>query len=162
MFTDAQKGYVAMELEMLAVAWALEEFHHFLDDSHFILETDQKMLEAILSKNVNQATTRLQQVLIRTFDYHFTVRYIPGISNQVADCLSHLGGQKETIKLPMLYIHQITNELSARSDSLNQMRIATQEDNELALLKHTIAHGWPSAIREVPSEIQPYRSSEKS
>ena len=36
------------------------------------------------------------------------------------------------------------------------MRIATQNDDELALLKHTIMHGWPSTIREVPSEIQPY------
>ena len=42
------------------------------------------------------------------------------------------------------------------SDSLNQMRIATQEDDELALLKHTITHGWPSTIREVPRKIQPY------
>ena len=36
------------------------------------------------------------------------------------------------------------------------MRIATQEDDELAPLKHTIRHGWPSTIREVPSKIQPY------
>ena len=36
------------------------------------------------------------------------------------------------------------------------MRTATQEDDELALLKHTKTHGWPSTIREVPSEIQPY------
>ena len=53
-------------------------------------------------------------------------------------------------------MHQIIYQLSARSDSLNQMRIATQEDDELALLKHTITHGWPSTIREVPSKIQPY------
>ena len=31
-----------------------------------------------------------------------------------------------------------------------------QEDDELALLKHTITHGWPSTIWEVPSEIQAY------
>ena len=36
------------------------------------------------------------------------------------------------------------------------MRVANQEDDELALLKHTKNHGWPSTIREVPSEIQPY------
>ena len=36
------------------------------------------------------------------------------------------------------------------------MMIATQEDDELALLKHIIMHGWPSPITEVPSEIQPY------
>ena len=35
------------------------------------------------------------------------------------------------------------------------MRIAIHEDDELALLKHTIMHGWPSTIREVPSKIQP-------
>ena len=27
--TDAQKGYVAIELESIAVAWAMEKFHHF-------------------------------------------------------------------------------------------------------------------------------------
>ena len=39
---------------------------------------------------------------------------------------------------------------------MNEMRIGTQEDDELGLLKHTITHGWPSTIREVPSEMQPY------
>ena len=103
--TYAQKGYVAIELESLAVAWTMEKFHHFLYASHFLLESDQKPFEAILSKSI---------------------------------------------------IHQITNHLRARNDSLNQIRIATQEDDKLALLKHTIMHGWPSTIREVPSEIQPY------
>ena len=154
--SDAQKGYVAIELESLGVAWAVEKFHHFLYASHFILETDQKLLEAILSKSLNKATPRLQWILITTCAYHFTVRCIPGVTNQLADCLSWLGGQKDTIKLPKLHIHQITSQLNARSDSLNDIRIATQEDDELALLKHTITHGWSSTIREVPSKFQPY------
>ena len=66
-------GYVAIELELLAAAWAMEKFHHFLYANHFILETDQKPLEAILSKSINEATQRLQRILIRTFPYHFTV-----------------------------------------------------------------------------------------
>ena len=28
--TETQKGYVAIELESLAVVWAMEKFHHFL------------------------------------------------------------------------------------------------------------------------------------
>ena len=64
--TDAQKGYVTIELESLAVAWTMEKFHHFLYTSLFILETDQKPLEVILSKSNNQATPRLQRILIRT------------------------------------------------------------------------------------------------
>ena len=57
--TEAQRWCVAIDLESLAVAWAMEKFHHFLYASHFILETDQKPLEAILSKSINQATPRL-------------------------------------------------------------------------------------------------------
>ena len=76
--------------------------------------------------------------------------------NQLADCLSHLGDQKDTIKLPKLYAYQITSQLCARSDSLQQIRIATQEDDKLALLKHTITQGWPGNIKEVSSVIQSY------
>ena len=54
--TETQKGYVAIELESLVVVWAMEKFHHFLYSTHFILETDQKPLEAILPKSLNQAT----------------------------------------------------------------------------------------------------------
>ena len=51
--TEAQRGYVAIELESLAVAWAMEKFHHFPFGNHFLLETDQKSLEAILSRTLN-------------------------------------------------------------------------------------------------------------
>ena len=47
--TETQRGYVTSEIESLAVAWAVEKFHHFLYGCYFILETDQKLLEAILS-----------------------------------------------------------------------------------------------------------------
>ena len=48
--TETQHGYMAIEIESLAVAWAMEKFHHFLYATHFILETDQKPLEAIFLK----------------------------------------------------------------------------------------------------------------
>ena len=38
--TDAQWGYVAIELKLLAVAWVMDKFHYFLYASHFILETN--------------------------------------------------------------------------------------------------------------------------
>ena len=66
-----QKGYVVIELKSLAGTWAMEKFHHFLYGNEFVLETDQKSLEAILSKSLNQAVPRLQCILIRTFPYHF-------------------------------------------------------------------------------------------
>ena len=154
--SETQKGYVARELESLVVAWAMEKFHHFLYGNEFVLETEQKPLEVILSKSLNQATPRLQHILIRPFPYHFKVRYIPGLTNHVADCLSRLGFQKDTISLPKLHINQITSQLKARSNSLHNLQIATKDDDKLAILKCIIQQGWPKTIKEVPSEIQPY------
>ena len=95
--TEVQRGYVAIELESLAVAWAIEKFHHFLYGNHFLLETDQKTLETILSRSLNQATPRLQWILIRTFPFNFNVHYLPGLKNQLADCLSRVGGLQDSI-----------------------------------------------------------------
>ena len=53
-------------------------------------------------------------------------------------------------------MYKITNQLWVRSNSLNQIRVATQKDDELALLKHIITQGWPSTIKEVPNALQPY------
>ena len=81
---------------------------------------------------------------------------MPGVTNQLADCLLRLGGQKDAIKLPKLHVYQITHQLSTRSDSLNQFGVSTQADDELALLKLTIMQGWPSSIKQVPPVLQPY------
>ena len=54
-----QKGYVAIKLESLVVVWAMEKFHYFLNGTHFILETDQKLLEAILSKSLKPSDTMI-------------------------------------------------------------------------------------------------------
>ena len=78
----------------------MEKFHHFLYGTHFILETDQKPLEVILSKSLNQAMPQLQRILIQTFPYHFTLHHILGAMNQLSDCLSRLGNQNDNIKFP--------------------------------------------------------------
>ena len=129
--TEAQHGYVAIELESLAVAWVMEKFHHFLYGNHFILETDQKPLETILSRSLNQAMPRLQRILIRTFPYNFSVCYLPGLKNQLADCLSRVGGLQDSIKLPKLSVYQITSQLNARSDSLQQLQEASQVPSQM-------------------------------
>ena len=78
------------------------------------------------------------------------------MKNQLADCLLQVGGLQDSIKLPKLSVYQITSQLNARSDSLQQLREATQADDTLAILKYTIQQGWPSSIRDLPSQIQPF------
>ena len=84
------------------------------------------------------------------------MHYLPGLKNQLADCLSRVGGLQDSIKLPKLSVYQITSQLNARSDSLQQLHEATQADDTLAILKYTIQNGWPSNMKELPSEIQAF------
>ena len=74
----------------------------------------------------------------------------------MADCLSRLGVQKDSISLPKLQVNQITSQLKARNDSLHRIRLATQADDNLTILKHIIQHGWPKTVKEVLQEIQKY------
>ena len=53
-------------------------------------------------------------------------------------------------------MYQISHQLLARSDSLQEIRQATQADDKLALLKHTIMSGWPNNIKELPQVLHPY------
>ena len=53
-------------------------------------------------------------------------------------------------------MNQITSQLKARNDSLHNIRLAKQANDNLAILKHTIQQGWPKTIKEVPQEIQKY------
>ena len=53
-------------------------------------------------------------------------------------------------------MYQVTSQLNARSDSLQQLREITQADDTVAILKYTIQQGWPNSIKDLPSEIQPF------
>ena len=86
----------------------------------------------------------------------FTVRYIKGSTNKLADCHSRFGCQKDKIELPKLEIHAITRQLHATTDRLNLFCTETTQDEELALLKHIVQTGWPHDIHYLPKEIQPY------
>ena len=81
------------------------------------------------------------------------MRYIPGPKYLLTDCLSRLGDQEDNIKLPKLHVYQISHQLPARSDSLQEIQQATQVHDELALLKHTIMLGWPNNIKEIPQVL---------
>ena len=116
----------------------MEKFHHSLYASHFTLETNQKPLETILAKSLTESMPQLQQLLIPTFPYDFKVRYIKGFTNQLADCLSRPGCQKEKIQLPKLKVHAITKELPVTADRLSQFHTETAHDQELSLLKHIL------------------------
>ena len=154
--TAAQQNYVAIELEALAVSWAVKRFHHYLYGTSFTLQTDQKPLQAILSKSLVEATPQMQRLLLATIPYDMAVEYIKGETNFIADCLSRAPVAKDTIKLPILQVNQITAHARCTQDRIDRLLQSTAKDDTLALLKHTVQHGWPQTITELPPELHPY------
>ena len=154
--TAAQQNYVAIELEALAVSWAVQKFHHYLYETSFTLQSDQKPLQAILSKSLVEATPWMQRLLLPTIPDDMAVEYIKGETNSIADCLSSAPVAKDTIKLPILQVNQITAHARCTQNRIDRLRQSTAKDDTLILLKHTVQHGWPQTITELPPELHPY------
>ena len=119
--TAAQQNYVAIELEALAVSCAVQKFHHYLYGTSFTLQTDQKPLQAILSKSLVEATPRMQRLLLPTIPYDMAVEYIKGETNFIAVCLSRAPVAKDTIKLPILQVNQITAHARCTQDRIDRL-----------------------------------------
>ena len=89
--TDADSRYAVIELECLAVAWAIKKCHLFLDGlGNFTVITDHNPLIPILnSHRLDEIENpRLQRLRTRIMGYNFTAQCLKGASNGATDALS--------------------------------------------------------------------------
>ena len=86
-----------------------------------MLQTDQKPLQAILSKSLVEATPWMQGLLLPTIPYDMTVEHIKGETNFIADCLSRAPIAEDTIKLPILQVNQITAHARCTEDRIDRL-----------------------------------------
>lgn len=84
----AQRNYPATKRELLAVIFALNEFHEYLWGNHFILYTDHQALVALhTKKRLGYTMANWLDVVLR---YTFEVRHRPGVSMILPDALSRM------------------------------------------------------------------------
>lgn len=85
--TRAQSNYPAHRLEFLALKWSVcDKFSHWLKGHSFSVWTDNNPLTYILTKPKLDACE--QRWVAKLAPYNFSIQYIPGSKNVVADALS--------------------------------------------------------------------------
>jgi transposase InsO family protein len=85
-FTTTQMNWPATEQECYAIIYAIEKWHKYLDGRLFMIETDHKPLVPFNMKQ--QLNPKCERWRLKLQQYKFTVRYIKGKHNTVADYLS--------------------------------------------------------------------------
>ena len=89
--SDAESRYAVIELECLAVAWAIKKCHTFLAGiDQFTVITDHNPLIPILNTHRLDEieNPRLQRLRTRIMAYKFTARWQKGSQHEAADALS--------------------------------------------------------------------------
>ena len=84
-----EQHYANIEYELLTCIFKAEQFHTYVFDHAFTIESDHRPLEQINIKNLAHTPVCLQGMLLQLQNYDVTIKYQPGKEMLVADALSH-------------------------------------------------------------------------
>lgn len=86
--SKAEKNYAIIELELLAIVWAVQHFRPYLFGRKFEILTDHRPLVYLFG--MRDPSSRLLKFRLKLEDFDFTIRYVKGTDNVTADALSRI------------------------------------------------------------------------
>lgn len=87
-FNKCELRYPTIKKEAKALSWSIKKFHHYLFGRKFLLESDHRPLQWLMSKRDTMGS--LGRMALELQQYDFDIAYIPGKQNIVADALSRV------------------------------------------------------------------------
>ena len=169
--TDSEKNYAPIELELLAIVYAMQKFDQYVFGcKDLTVHTDHEPLEPILKKSLLKAPKRLQSMLLALQRYPMSVKYRPGVLQVTADMLSRSPVDKSAPGVPEEQIFQIQSFLSdlnisepkqdlpVSESTYMSIKASTKDDEELKLIGRLIMTGWPQKPSDLPDLAKSYHS----
>ena len=88
--SPAERNYAVIELEAMAIQWAILKCRSYLLGVEFNVLTDHKPLLGVMNgKDLDSINNgRLQRMISKLVGYQYNVEYLPGKMNFIADALS--------------------------------------------------------------------------
>ena len=169
--SDAKSRYATIELELLAVTWAVTTYKIFLAGlQHFYIITDHNPLIPILnSRHLDEIENpRLQRLKSHLMAYQFTAQWVKGCKNDAPDAISHnlvcQPRQEDTLaehdpqnhpEMSTLEIRAITST-SPPALRINNLRYYAAQDADYQRLKKIILEGFPQHRNQLHESCRCY------
>ena len=146
--TKTECRYAQIEKECLGLAYGLERFHSYVYGlPSFTVETDHRPLVAIIKKNLNEMSPRIQRLMMKMQRYDFELIYTPGKHLVLADALSRattgdsVSATDEDIQC---HVNMVSATLPVSDTKSRQIAEATAKDAELQHVMQNMDEGWPA------------------
>ena len=157
--TEAETHYAQIEKELLAIVFACTKFDIYIyGRSDILVETDHKPLETIFKKQLCDAPTRLQRMLLVLQKYDLRVVYKKGTEMYLADMLSraHLNDVQQSSFVSTLEVTDHRDGPAVSTSRWKQIDQFSACDPVMQKLRQTIQHGWPNTRIQVDPSLAPY------
>lgn len=154
--TASQKNYAMIELECLGILFGLKRFHQYVYGRKVIVETDHLPLISIFKKPLHRAPARLQRMLLQMQPYDIEVKYRPGKEIPVPDTLSRHPISDTGPSLSDeadIQVNMVMTSLPVSDRKMHEIKVQTDQDEQLSVLKQVILSGWPNNKKECQSLV---------
>lgn len=145
--TKSECRYAQIEKECLGLAYGLERFHNYVYGlTSFTAETDHRPLVAIIKKNLNEMSPRIQRLMMKMQRYDFELIYTPGKNLILADALSRAtagNSESATDEDIQCHVNMVAAALPVSDTKTKQIAEATAKDVELQHVMRNMDEGWP-------------------
>lgn len=146
--SQAEKNYSQLDREAVAIYFGVKKFHQYLYGRHFILVTDNKPLQHILSpkKGIPQmASNRLQRIALFLSGYSFDVVHVKSGAN-VADYFSrfpreHEDKSEQMTRININFLQQLPD--GRKFLDFDEIKNETRADETLQEVIRMTLEGWP-------------------
>ena len=126
--TKTERNYSTYDRELLAIVYAIGHFRHHLLGRRFVLRTDHRPLQYF--PVTRDPWGRRARWLAELQPYDFSIQYVEGSQNCVADALSRLGFAKE----PIDTIANVTSHDKSSQFLEDDIRTAQAADSDIAVV----------------------------